>query len=328
MDFAPALVISSNRNLRRHVTRAITSTGLSIYPCNMDRQVILGELKAGRSLCVIDADEDANEVGWLLKELSENHPHLVPLLLSHDNRYQLILNLLEHESLNHLIARQGGMANSTELVDENELIITIHKLMRRDIFGLDKYLPTWGIKIHSVEIANSEDKQSALQQLHNFLEMIDCFGAIKSSVLLVADELIMNAIFNAPRNQEGEPKYRNLDRSAAVTLDTHEKVLFSFACDGRNIALSVKDQFGSLDRPVIVKYLRRCFSNDLAEVEKDEERRAGAGLGLYMVFNSITQLIFNVQAGVGTEVIATFYARGGARAFKLSGRSLNLFLVK
>jgi hypothetical protein len=47
-----------------------------------------------------------------------------------------------------------------------------------------------------------------------------------------------------------------------------------------------------------------------------------------MVFNSITQLTFNIQAGVSTEVIAMFYARSGARAFKASGRSLNIFVLQ
>jgi len=46
-----------------------------------------------------------------------------------------------------------------------------------------------------------------------------------------------------------------------------------------------------------------------------------------MVFNSITQLCFNIDQGKRTEVIALFYVRGGARAFKLSGRSLNIFVL-
>ena len=59
-----------------------------------------------------------------------------------------------------------------------------------------------------------------------------------------------------------------------------------------------------------------------------EEKAAGAGLGLYMVFNSITQLTFNIHLGHATEVVALFYARGGAKALRVSGRSLNIFLLR
>ena len=47
-----------------------------------------------------------------------------------------------------------------------------------------------------------------------------------------------------------------------------------------------------------------------------------------MVFSSITQLTFNIQANTATEVIAMFYVRRGARAFRASGRSLNIFLLQ
>jgi hypothetical protein len=163
-----------------------------------------------------------------------------------------------------------------------------------------------------------------ISELEDFLDEIDCYGAIKNAVLLVADELIMNAIFNAPRDESGQPKYTHRHRDR-LELEPHERVFFRFACDGRNVALSVSDQFGSLDREVIVKYLERCFSGGPAEME---EKRAGAGLGLYMVFNSITQLTFNIHSDVSTEVIALFYVRSGARAFKASGRSLNIFVLQ
>ena len=58
-----------------------------------------------------------------------------------------------------------------------------------------------------------------------------------------------------------------------------------------------------------------------------EDKDGGAGLGLFMVLNSITQLTFNIEQGKRTEAIASFYIRSGARAFKSSGRSLNLFMV-
>ncbi len=134
----------------------------------------------------------------------------------------------------------------------------------------------------------------------------------------------MNAIFNAPRKPDGSAKYVDMNREQ-LSLEPQEHATLRFACDGRYVALSVTDPFGSLDRDVIVKYLQRCFSEGPAEME---EKEAGAGLGLFMVFNSITQLTFNIHIGHATEVVALFYIRSGARAFRASGRSLNIFALR
>jgi hypothetical protein len=318
------LIVSDSRNVTRFVNRSLASAGCSLEHCNWNRDQIVEQLALPYQMCIIDADSSQDEIRWLLEELYTNHQDTICLMVSHDHTNPLLRELLTTQNLNNVIAKHGGVSTTSELIDETELIVTCQKLFRRDIFGIDKYLSTWGIKVNEHEIGSTEDKRVVIGDLEDFLDQIDCYGAIKNAVLLVADELIMNAIFNAPRDDQGEPKYSNRHREQ-LKLEPGERVTFRYACDGRNVALSVSDQFGSLDREVIVKYLQRCFTSGPAEME---EKRAGAGLGLYMVFNSITQLTFNIQAGVSTEVIALFYVRSGARAFKASGRSLNIFVLK
>ena len=46
----------------------------------------------------------------------------------------------------------------------------------------------------------------------------------------------------------------------------------------------------------------------------------------WLVNNSITQLVFNVEVGKKTEAIASFFVRNGIRGFRASGQSLNLFI--
>lgn len=318
------LIVSDSRNVIRFVTRSLASAGWSLEHCAWRRSEITYQLTLPYQMCIIDADGTVEEIRWLLGELYVNHRDTICLIISHDHQNPLLRELLTTQNLNNVIAKHGGVTTTSELIDETELIVTCQKLFRKDIFGLDKYLSTWGIKVNEHEIGGTEDKRAVIGDLEDFLDTIDCYGAIKNAVLLVADELVMNAIFNAPRDGDGNPKYSNRHREQ-LELEPDERVTFRYACDGRNVALSVSDRFGSLDREVIVKYLQRCFSGGPAEME---EKRAGAGLGLYMVFNSITQLTFNIQAGVSTEVIALFYVRSGARAFKASGRSLNIFVLQ
>jgi hypothetical protein len=318
------LLVTSDRNIRRRVTRALASGGVEVRWCPT-REEVLTALPDAPEMCIIDADEQEAEVRWLLQLLFEKHADVIPLLVSHDHDNQLLIDLLSNENLNNVVAKHGGVATNSDLIDEAELIVTCQKLFNRDIFGLEKYLPAWGIKIYERTMTSTDEKREVIGQLEEFLDAIDCYGSIKNSVILVADELIMNAVFNAPRTPEGTPKYADTDRRERIVLEPGEHVKFRYACDGRNVLLSVGDQFGSLSRDVIVRYLKRCFSREGAEVE---EKRAGAGLGLYMIFNSITQLTFNIRDGVATEAIASFYVRSRARAFRSAGRSLNIFLQK
>ena len=65
----------------------------------------------------------------------------------------------------------------------------------------------------------------------------------------------------------------------------------------------------------------------MTEKKEVEYKTGGAGLGLYMVVHSISQLVFNIEPGKRTEVIAVFYIRSGLRALRSSGQSLNLFIL-
>ena len=251
------------------------------------------------------------------------HPGISPLLLAYEPESTHVPQLLG-QGLNNLIARHGGLTATQELVDEQELIVTCQKLLTQDIFGLEKYLATWGVCVHETNITSTDSKAQAMEELEAFLEHIDCHGTIIPAISLVADELLMNAIFNAPI-EGGVRKYSTIDRSHPLVLGPAEQVRFRYACDGKYVAVSVSDNFGSLDREVVIRYLEQAFIGKRAQIE---QKQGGAGIGLYLVFNSITQLVFNIEEDQQTEVIAMFYIRSGARTFRTSGRSLNLFFLR
>jgi len=317
------LAVSDSRNITRLIARSLAPAGWKVESSTYGQPDLLGRLGQGFAMCILDADGPTDLVNTMLDKLYSTHASTTPLLLSQDTNSPFVRDLLKTQSLNNLIAKQGGISASRERIDETELIVTCQKLFARDIFGLEKYISTWGVQIHEHEVKSTTDKRGAIRSLRTYLENLDSFSSINNAVVWVADELLMNAMFNAPRDAEGNPKYVDTDRGNLELLP-EETVTLRYCCDGRYIALSVADRFGSLDRPVMLKYLNRCLG---APVEI-EEREAGAGLGLYIVFNSITQLAFNIQAGQSTEVVALFYIRAGPRAFNESGKSLNIFLLQ
>jgi hypothetical protein len=319
-----ALVVSESRHVNRLLARSLRPAGWELTVCSFTRNALAAKLAQHPTMCILDADGPSDKLRALLDTLYAADSDIICLLLSHDTNSELARGLLEAQPLNNLIAKQGGIAALNKHVDETELIVTCQKLYERDIFGLEKYISTWGVEIHEREVQSTADKRDAIRQLRSYLEHLDNFRSINDSVLWVADELLMNAMFNAPRDEEGNAKYVDCDRGNLV-LEPSEAVTLRYGCDGRHVALSVTDRFGSLDRDVMLKYINRCLRTP---VEIEAGREAGAGLGLYIVYNSITQLAFNIQVNVSTEVVALFFIRAGPRAFNASGKSLNIFLLQ
>ena len=91
----------------------------------------------------------------------------------------------------------------------------------------------------------------------------------------IVDELVTNAIFNAPRDADGKAKYRKLHRSEELVLADDEAATLQFACDGDFIAVSTVDPFGSLDQDTVIDYLNRCLVKGPQQMSDDS---GGAGL--------------------------------------------------
>ena len=93
-----------------------------------------------------------------------------------------------------------------------------------------------------------------------------------------------------------------------------------YGCSGRYFGVSVRDGGGSLTRARLLDYLGRAKSG-AAHIET---KAGGAGLGLISVLRSVSKLVFNLDPGNSTEVIAIFdmelFAKG-----KVGARSLHLF---
>lgn len=317
-------VITANRRMQRYVTRALALAGWELHFADFDPERAAVQIAADRDLYLLDGAGDGPALRALVERIHETRPAALARVVLLQQRLDdpLLAELFTTKGIDHFVGRHAGSSPYQDLIDEAELIVTAKKILEQDFFGLDKYLSSWGVQIHRDEIGSTTDKSAAVAQLENFLNRIDCAAAIGPAVNLVAEELLMNAIFSAPRAADGTARYATRARADALTLEPAERCCFAYGCDGRHLGLSVSDPFGSLMRKELVRYLTPSFVGAPGQME---DKQGGAGLGLYMSFNSATQLIFNIVPGQRTEVIALFFIRSGARAFRSSARSLNVF---
>lgn len=118
---------------------------------------------------------------------------------------------------------------------------------------------------------------------------------LREKVLGVLEELITNSIYHPYRGEKGQPKYQ---RSKPAFLTENEWLTVRFHSDERGVFLSVADQGGTLNFPVISRAFSRCYGDHTTQIE---DKEGGAGLGVYMVFEAVTHLKISVDPGSCTE---------------------------
>lgn len=203
--------------------------------------------------------------------------------------------------------------------DDDELVVTSVKLFSGDIFGLEKYL-AWGVKVSSASIRTYEAKREALLAVTGSARDAGVRRPTIARIESVVDELLMNAMYDAPAVATGTaptPPSRISDQVG------ESEACLRWASDGRYFAVSVEDRYGALAKDVILDHLQR------ARQERGRPRASqqpgGAGLGLYFILSSVTRFIANVDPGRRTEVVCLFDLKQGGRDADACARSLHVF---
>ena len=180
-----------------------------------------------------------------------------------------------------------------------ELAVTAQKLIRGDLFGAEKYL-LWGTDLHTTTLARSSERAELVAALAAQVRARGQSARVASMAMLVADELLSNAVHNAPVDETGDHYRRDLARDTELSLDERHQVRLRWGCDARYLAIEVTDGFGSLDRDTILRALAP------AEVR---EGAAGAGMGISLAYRSCDHLVFNLAPGRRTEIIGLIDVR-------------------
>jgi hypothetical protein len=228
----------------------------------------------------------------------------------------LVGNDLEDEGMMTLML-EAPFSHLVRDPDDRELGITSEKLVTGDLFGLEKYL-TNRAGIGERVVSSDAEKRAAMHEVLAWAEAIGARRPIVHRLATVIDELLMNALHDAPR--ESKPIL-----SVEATGGIRKQAIVRWGADEQTIAVSVSDPFGALRQRDVIDHVRRARDErgrPIAGTSDDP----GAGLGLYLVLANVASLIVNVDPGQRTEVVCLFdRARPGARAVSSGVRSLHVF---
>ena len=88
-----------------------------------------------------------------------------------------------------------------------ELLATVQKLIRGDVFGLEKYM-AWGAEVRSYTLEDARDREAAVAALAKDVIAVGLPDRVGSLVSVIADELIANALFIAPGRRARRDAFR------------------------------------------------------------------------------------------------------------------------
>lgn len=299
------LLVESDKKQQVIARMAVGGTGVRLDIANAkdEAESFIQQKKYDAILC-----EEAFLDILVQAHKSKISPHLV--LLTNPNVADNIQTLKGLPFVDNIMSRDPEDRSFTV----RSLLTTMTKVLNRNIFGIEKYL-SWGADIQQRTVRSSKEREELKNDMIEHFKLSGIRTSILDRLFLVGEEMLMNAIYDAPTDVNGQSIYNHLPRRTEINLEKNQESTLRYALDGTMIALSVEDPFGALTKDVIIQYLETCYQGRAGSLNAN---KGGAGRGLHQIIENSDLTIFNVKKGVKTEVISLFSLEAGRKEHRPS----------
>lgn len=230
----------------------------------------------------------------ILTKFSNNKNLIIALISAEDENDENIKFFKLSPSIGHLIPYKNK-----SIADEIEKLLMILTAADNQT-GLEstveKVLGSLEDKV-SLKLSESRERWACYEELEKYTKKLEAFSDFTSIVKTAASELITNAFYDAPKNPE-TGKSLNPNRKSKVSLVPPRQVEVTYGLSGDYFWLFVRDPFGTLDKPTVIASLLRAATERAPKLDIE----GGAGLGLKMVYEWASELVFGLAEGESTLV--------------------------
>jgi hypothetical protein len=297
------LAISSDLDQLRRIVGNLERAGAEV---DAVRHVgaIAGEVIPHRYVFFATADGNVAALAPLVAKLRDRaHVTIVTPKASLTD----LTTYLHDDRVNHVVVG--------EELDQG-VFVTAQKLLTGDIFGIEKYRPA-GTPVEYARIRDFEGRGRTIDTVLAFAEQAKMRRQVRTAIGAVCEELLMNALYDAPVDAQGNPVFADVDPHARKDVLSPRPVSIRYAATEAGFAVAVRDRFGRLAKNTILAYIEKCIHSPT----QIDRKTYGAGLGLYLVANAAATYVVNVAYGIATEVVCTF-----DRGAKTPLRQVGLFV--
>ena len=303
------LLLERNKLHLRKVTRILSCSGAEVVPMEDPSELSSNLDERASLLCADSAD-----LAVVLKVLKKS-PRIRAVVWTAEQNNGLLAKAAGTERLNNLLGRPAPDSPPRDW----EILWVVRRLLHGETPKVSSLL-SWGFTGFKHKVRTPTQRDTCVEMVVGFCEKLNCPGRVKEMVGELTHELLMNAMYDAPVDNKGRPKYAH-DRKAAIRLDDHEAARIRWGSDGMRVVVSVSDNFGRLPRASIFGGMARGLAGGQMDTS-----HGGAGLGMLYIYKSTSISIFNIVPGKKTEVIGIYELDLNQRKFKNLPRSVHVFV--
>jgi anti-sigma regulatory factor (Ser/Thr protein kinase) len=316
-----ALIVSEQAVTCRRLAQALSAAGYGVRVVSLAS----GETLRG-ALLVLDLDVDLSASPADLVAQARARFGALPIVAVAGLGVPLrLLCALAEPGVYHVVPKRGASRTADAVAPlpgtcypEEHAIYSAARRRLAVTRGPGQYL-TAGAQVHARHLRASDERIAALEELGRFLRELEIGDERRARVELVAEELLMNALYDAPHDPDGRPRFAALDRRTRVELAPGERATLEFGADGQLLVVSVSDPFGALHKRTVMARMLEAARGTIAPAEGE----GGAGLGLVMAYAAASQLAFGIEPGKLTEVTAMFWLSGTNREVQERGTAVH-----
>lgn len=305
-----AVILERNKLVGRKIARLFLASGATATTLEEPAEVPAAVAHAD-VLCADTFDGD------LVAEQVRARPGLRGVLWTSEPLRRSLRYLVEATGIDHVLGRRDFESPPRAW----ELLMVARRLI---VGCAPPALPAfldWGFRALERDVRSSADRDEAVGRVQELIGSLGLPRRVAEMFGELAHELLMNAMYDAPVDALGRPKYA-ADRKAALVLPPGEQPTLRAGTDGSRLVLQVRDPFGRLERAHVVDGLARGLAGDGAVLDRSH---GGAGLGLMVCHNASSALFFDVARGQHTEVTALLELDLNQRELRTQARSLHLW---
>ena len=301
------VILERNKLVGRKVARLFLSVGATAVTLE-EPKLVSAALEGADVLCADTFDGD------FVAEQVRLNPRLRGVLWTAEPLRRSLKHLLETKGINHVLGRRDFDSPPRAW----EMLMVARRLAGAPPAPLAGFLD-WGYASLDLDVRTTSDRDLGVAKIQEFVGALQLPKRVAELFGELGHELLMNAMYDAPIDAQGQPKYAG-DRKADIRLADNERPIVRVATDGSLLVLQVRDPFGRLERRHVFDGLAR----GLAGGEMDQSH-GGAGLGMMVCHNSSSAMFFDVVRGKSTEVTAMFELDMNLRELRTQAKSLHFW---
>lgn len=238
-----------------------------------------------------------------------------------------LLNLALEKGSHHTV-QSNSVTFDRELLAAAKLVVQPKRLEEFPISAILNPAECGSEK--EIELTLLNERFSLASEKSHILRLVETIldGKIKSTglradIITVADELLTNAIFNAPFVDLGNTTPGESRENPGVKMTEGKSGRFFLGATSDQIVIGCRDPYGSLNPQRLLERVRNCYQKSVAAT-MNMEGAGGAGIGSFMIYNSSSSYYVAVDQLKTTIVCAVLPLKGSGRQRQEAPKSLHI----